>query len=291
MIDAYLEGEDWDEPPPAMAFEASYRDIIAAIPLLVGLLSHPTGAEGAEALRILSAAAVDLYIRAPALVNVALNYKICAEHDLPFHPTVYYELAEARRYRMDHSLARIEGANRIYRASIDLARAALRLEPDIEARCIAFRSTLPHDILDFVYTGGADRYSWRASEPAKLRGLAAKVRAAELGAPVLVAAAHGAIMPSLLLAEYLGLALYFVRFSMFKRNDEAPILSMADEVWLSSWAEQGALLFDEDVAKGTTLELFARSLAPLFKRSVTACSIRHGGSSFTPDFVAHQWWD
>jgi hypothetical protein len=78
---------------------------------------------------------------------------------------------------------------------------------------------------------------------------------------------------------------------MFKRKDEAPILSVSDEVHLSSWSDKSVLLFDEDVAKGTTLELFTRRLAPLFAEVRSACSIHHAGSSFAPDFVARYWWE
>ena len=212
------------------------------------------------------------------------------EHGLPLHPTVYYELAEARRYKIDHSMAHLDQANRLYLASIELARAAYRLDPEYPFRAIAFNASLPDEIPRFIYTGGIDKYSWRGAEPAKLRALADKVRAS-YDPQIIVAAAHGAIMPALLLAEYLGLPLYFIRFSMFKRKDEAPILSVSDEVHLSSWRERRALLYDEDVAKGTTLELFSERLSPLFAEAKSACTIRHAGSSFAPDFVAKYWWD
>jgi hypothetical protein len=285
MIDEFLEGEDWDEPPEAMALEAPYGDIIDdAIRLVPALRSRGLAGPGLEA------AALRLYVRAPAIVNVALNYKICVEHGLPLHPTVYYELAEARRYKIDHSMAELDRADRLYVASIELARAAYRLDAGFEEAAAAFKSGLPEEIHRFVYTGGRDKYSWRGAEPAKLRVLARKVRES-FSPSLLVAAAHGAIMPALLLAEYLGTPLYFIRFSMFKRKDEAPIISVSDEVRLSSWREKSALLFDEDVAKGTTLEIFTRRLAPLFAEARSACSIRHAGSSFAPDFVARYWWD
>jgi hypothetical protein len=286
VIDDYLEGEDWDEAPEEMALEASYGGLLDDTARLVADLQAGTALSAIERAK----AAQSLYIRVPALVNVALNYKICVEHGLPLHPTVYYELAEARRYKMNHSMAQLDRAFRLYLASIELARAAYRLEPDFPAKAAAFKSGLPEEMHRFIYTGGRDKYSWRGSEPAKLRALAGKIR--EAYAPTLiVAAAHGAIMPALLLAEYLGIALYFIRFSMFKRKDEAPILSVSDEVHLSSWRDKRVLLFDEDVAKGTTLELFAARLGPLFAEAKSACSIRHAGSAFAPDFVARYWWD
>jgi hypothetical protein len=291
MIDEYLSGENWDEPPEEMALESTYAAILADTRTLVAeLRSGISTAKDSAAESTLCAKARRLYLRVPALVNVALNYKICAEHGLPLHPTVYYELAEAKRYDIVHSLAKIELANRLYRSSIELGRSAYRLDPDFETQVEAFSISLPEEIGAFVYTGGIDTYSWRASEPDKLRALADKVRATYTP-DLLVAAAHGAIMPSLLLAEYLGLPLYFIRFSMFKRKDESPIVSLSDEVWLSSWGKKAALLFDEDVAKGTTLELFTRRLSPLFTKAKSACSIRHAGSTFAPDFVARYWWD
>jgi hypothetical protein len=286
VIDEYLEGEDWEDCPAEMGLEASYAEILEESAALVGELQAGT----ALSARARGEAALRLYVRVPALVNVALNYKICVEHGLPLHPTVYYELAEARRYKMDHSMAQLDRAFRLYLASIELARAAYRLEPGFRERAAAFRSALPEELPRFVYTGGMDKYSWRGSEPAKLRALARKVR--EAYAPTLiVAAAHGAIMPALLLSEYLGTALYFIRFSMFKRKDESPILSVSDEVHLSSWRDKRALLYDEDVAKGTTLELFTARLAPLFAEAKSACSIRHAGSIFAPDYVARYWSD
>jgi hypothetical protein len=287
VVDDFLEGEDWDEPPEEMALEAAYGDILDDTISLVAELCAGASREAGAGLR---AAALRLYVRVPALVNVALNYKICVEHGLPLHPTVYYELAEARRYKMDFPIAQLDRANRLYLASIELARAAYRLEPDYADRAALFKSSLPEEIPRFIYTGGRDKYSWRGAEPAKLRALATKVSA--VYAPsLIVAAAHGAIMPALLLAEYLDTSLYFIRFSMFKRKDEAPILSVSDEIRLSSWRGKSVLLFDEDVAKGTTLELFTRILSPLFAEAKSACSIRHAGSSFAPDFVARYWWD
>jgi adenine/guanine phosphoribosyltransferase-like PRPP-binding protein len=286
MIDEYLGGENWDEPPAEMALEMPYGDILDET---VGLVSEIlAGTEQAAAAR--AAAALRLYVRVPALVNVALNYKICTEHGLPLHPTIYYELAEARRYKMDHSMAQLDRANRLHLSSIELARAAYRLDEDYPERAAEFKSSLPEEIPRFIYTGGIDKYSWRGAEPAKLHALAAKIRSSYTPT-LIVAAAHGAIMPALLLAEYLSLPLYFIRFSMFKRKDEAPILSVSDEVWLSSWRDKSVLLFDEDVAKGTTLDLFTRRLEPLFAEVKSACSIRHAGSSFAPDFVARYWWD
>ena len=287
VIDAYLAGEDWDEAPEEMAVEAEFGDILdESVRLLRELAADDSG--GAPSAGKKAKAALRLFLRVPALVNVALNYKICAEHGLPLHPTVYYELAEARRYDMRHSMAKLDQANRLYLASIELARSAFRLDPGYPERAEAFKASLPEEIPRFVYTGIEDKYSWRGARPATLESLGRKVRG-DYEPALLVAAAHGAIMPALLLAEFMSLPLYFIRFSMFKRKDEAPILSVSDEVWLSSWKEKRVLLFDEDVAGGTTLELFTRRLGPLFAEARSACSIRHAGARFSPDYVGRYW--
>ncbi len=295
MIDRYLKAENWDEAHEAMDFEAPYGAIIEELAQLVAELresdanlSCPAAGQGLYERRAGTARAI--LVRAPALINVALNYKICAEHGLPFHPTVYYELAEARRYRLSHPISLIEDANRLFRQSIALARAAYRLDTSFETQAVAFRARLPGELEHFIYTGCRDKYTWRASEPAKVHTLARMAR--EGFAPqLIVAAAHGSIMPGLLLAEALEVELYFVRFSMFKRNDECPILSLSDEAWLAERRTKRALLFDEDVAKGTTLNLFSNRLAPLFESSRTACVIRHAGAGIRPDFSARTWWD
>jgi hypothetical protein len=286
VIDRFLAGEDWEEPPAAMAFEAPYGAILDEVGSLVSILRQPDAADTPAS----GAAAARLYVRVPALVNVLLNYKICVEHDLPLHPTVYYELAEAKRYRIERPIAELEQANRLYRESIELARAAYCLEACWAEKAAAFRSRLPPEILSFVYTGGLDKYTWRASEPERIAALAAAVRKG-FSPQVLVAAAHGSIIPGLLLAEYLGIPLYFVRFSMFKRHDETPIISLADEAWLAAWRHGAALLFDEDVAKGTTLEIFSRTLKGMFADSRSACVIRHAGATIKPDFSSRVWWD
>lgn len=285
MIDAHLV-TGWDEPSPAMVFEETFADVLGAVARHAALLSSPGAIDDPGRI----AAALGLYVRAPALVNVTLNHKICVEHGLPLHPTVYYELVEARRYRLRRNPAELEAANALYRASIGLARAAFRLDPSFPSRLAAFRESMPPGLADFVYSGGGDRYTWMGAEPALLRALADKVLRDRRPA-LLVGAAHGAIMPALLLAEYLDCPLYFVRLSMFKRRDEEPVVSLADEAWLSTWRAGPVLLFDEDVAGGTTLARFSARLGPLFAEWKSAAVLRHGSAAFRPDYVARSWWD
>lgn len=235
-------------------------------------------------------AAIQLYCMAPGIVNVMLNYKICVEHALPLHPTVYYELKEARKYRINHEIAEIEKANRLYRRSIHIARDVMMGADGIEETLELFRQSIPRELLNFVYSGIRDKYTWRGSDPDLLGKLAQKVQAS-YKPDILIAAAHGSIMPALLLAELLDIPLYFIRLSMFKRHDEEPILALSDEAWLFSYRDSRALLYDEDVAGGRTLSLFEERLKGLFAETRTACSIRHAGARIKPDFAARIWWD
>lgn len=283
MIVPYLRALAWDEPPDAMEFNLPYAALLESVAELADLIrAHPDDDMADSAAR--------LYARVPGIVNVMLNHKICVEHGLPLHPTVYYELKEARRYRIDHDLGEIDKANRLFLASIDLARAALRLDPDIRARTDAFIGLLPAPVRGFVFTGIRDKYTWRGSDPALLERLVATLKR-EWEPDLVIAAAHGSIGAGLLLAELLEKPLYFIRFSMFKRNDEEPIVGFSDDAWLYSYRTGRVLLYDEDVAGGRTLTLFTEKLAPLFSETRTACSIRHAGSSIKPDFSARVWWD
>lgn len=290
MIDSFLGAEDWDEASPDMDIEEGYGSILAVladlVPRLAAARPEAKGQEHGE----LAAMARRVLVRAPALVNVLLNYKICAEHGLPFHPTVYYELSEAKRYRMPHPIETIEAANRLFRDSIDLARAAYRLDADFADKAGSLKEVLPAELSDFIYTGARDKYTWRGCNPVLIRRLASGIL--RKGKPeLLVAAAHGSIMPGLLLAEVLETSLYFVRFSMFKRQDETPIVSIADEAWLASHSAGRVILFDEDVAGGRTLTMFGERLRAIFPEAETACVIRHAGASIKPDYIGRTWYD
>ena len=95
----------------------------------------------------------------------------------------------------------------------------------------------------------------------------------------------------LILANMLNAPLYFIRFSMFKRNDTAPIIAPSDLAFLEPFRAGPALLFDEDVAKGTTLTKFSATLQPFFQESYTASVLRHALSPCKPDFVGRSWHD
>ncbi len=288
MLSKILEAADWSSPPEDMEFQCSYQDLMESIAKDSASLREAWAIQGAYSSSDIKKA-IRLYIRTPGIVNVMLNYKICVEHGLPLHPSVYYELKEARKYKIDHGLPAVENANRLYRESILLARKALDMGGEFPAHGAEFLRKLPRELKNFIYTGIRDTYTWRGSEPTLLLRLAEMLRR-EYGPELILAAAHGAIMPALLLAEFLDTPLYFIRFSMFKRHDEEPIISFSDKAWLSDFSSKRVILYDEDVAGGRTLELFSRRISPLFGQTKTACSIRHAGSSIRPDYTGLTWW-
>lgn len=280
MIQDLLAAADWTAAPVEMEFTLPYGELILEVKRLVeSMLSYPAPGD-----------AVSLYTKAPGLVNVALNYKICVEHDLPLHPTVYYELKEAKKYRVDHELEEVVRANSLFLESIRLAGMALALAPGFSKAAEDFLARLPPELPRFVYTGIRDTYTWRGSDPVLLERLALAARSG-FDPELIVAAAHGSIMPGLLLAQILQKPLYFIRLSMFKRNDEEPIVTLSDEAWLYEYRGARVLLYDEDVAGGRTLTLFENRLKPLFAQTRTACSIRHAGAAIRPDYCAKVFWE
>jgi hypothetical protein len=290
MIDKLLFAS-WDEAPPEMGFELRFGDILDAVDRNAGILRQALRdnigktPENPEIWHC----ALRYYCIVPSIINIALNYKICLEHGLPLHPTVYFEVDPASEQNPGYERRSREYAHTLYLEAIALARAAIRLDPALSIYLARFAGRLPPGLSDFLYSGSRDKYTWRASEPEKIHALAQRIKA-KGPVQVLVGAAHGSIMPGLLLAEYVACRLYYVRFSMFKRHDLEPILAVSDRAYLSSFRGR-VVLFDEDVAQGTTLSVFSQSLRLLAPQAETAAIIRHAASSIKPDFVGNTWWD
>ncbi len=284
---------DWEDPPEAMAFEASYEEVLAELRVLL-----PRVIEGRDAALASPASmpppywddSLRLYLLAPALVNVALNYKICVEQGLPLHPTYYFEVSERSRFQAHYPPVVLRHANAIFQGSIRAARAVYALRDSAVAELEDFERDLPEILEGFVYMSTKDRYTWRASNPRWIRALADHVLASFQPALV-VGAAHGSIMSGLVFANLVDAPLYFVRFSMFKRNDQDPILAPSDLAHLEGFRAGPALLFDEDVAKGTTLTRFEQVMRPLFDVAHTGSVLRHTLSPCRPEFVGHAWND
>jgi hypothetical protein len=284
---------DWETPPEAMTFEEPLGLLLERMQaILPGVLAGEAAAVAApaEADAEYWDRCLELYLLTPALVNVALNYKICVEQGLPLHPTHYFEVSERTRFKKHYPPAQVDGANHLFMDAIRTARAVYALDPGSPQALEAFRRELPPRLPSFIYASRQDKYTWRASDPGKIRSLAAQVSKA-MRPVIIVGAAHGSIMSGLVFANILQVPLYFIRFSMFKRNDSAPIIAPSDLAVLSAYQAGPALLFDEDVAKGTTLTLFEQTLRPLFLESRTGSVLRHALSPCWPDFIGHAWND
>ena len=284
---------NWEDPPEAMAFEAPYREILnrtqatltRVLPGIEAALKAPAEAPSAFWKDCLA-----LYLLAPALVNVALNYKVCVEQGLPLHPTYYFAVSEKNRFQATYPPDVTAEAQRFFLESIATARAIFALRTEALPCLENFAASLPEGVSDFIYTSTQDKYTWRASEPRKIleltEGIQKKVRPR-----LILGAAHGSIMSGLLTANLLEAPLYFIRFSMFKRNDTAPVISPSDLAFLAAYREGPVILFDEDVAKGTTLTKFTDFLRPFFRESYSAGVLRHAYADHRPDFTGHVWYE
>ncbi|HAP44428.1 MAG: hypothetical protein A2087_09635 [Spirochaetes bacterium GWD1_61_31] len=286
MIDRLLYA-DWDEAPAAMDFELPYGLAIERCRSLVALLAKKEAPGDAASWD----KAVELYVHAPAIVNVALNYLICVELGLPLHPTEYIDLNTAPRKAARYPASLRASVERLVIDAIGLARSAYRLDAGFGAAADRFLLKLPAGLEKFVYTSTADKYTWRGAEPSKVKALADSVLAR--GQPSLaLGAAHGAIMAGLMLAEYLDCPLWFVRFSLFKRRDSGPVITECDIKIITDASNRGEILvFDEDSASGTTLTILAAELRKYAPKLRTGAVIRHITTSFQPDHVGKTWWD
>jgi len=153
------------------------------------------------------------------------------------------------------------------------------------------RDRLPEILSGFLYTNTADHYTWRASNPRAVSMLAEAVRKKTGGVDLVLGAAHGSIRPAILLSCLLDCELYFLRYSMFKRDDARPIVSQDDLEFLAPYRERPVLLFDEDVAKGKTLRSFSAVLGEHLTRTYTGAALRFFLAPYTPDFVGDVFYD
>jgi hypothetical protein len=287
MIDEFLFC-DWDEAPPAMDFEMPYGELLGRCAGVVDSLAagHRDRDDPAS-----WQSALELYVMAPAIINVVLNYSVCIQFGLPLHPTEYFEVDQQGTDIGCYGEGMELEAFDLLERAIALSRAAYRLDPGFSDMAARLETDVPRMLRGFLYTSRRDKYTWRAAEPAKVRALATSVLA--IRRPRLaIGAAHGSIMAGLLLAEILACDLWFLRFSMFKRHDKAPVVSPRDEARIHSYGDgTDILVFDEDSASGTTLGLLAariRSISPLAR---TGAVIRHQGSTFRSDHVGRIWSD
>jgi len=292
MIDDFLFC-DWDEPPDAMEFQLPYIDAIHACADHVDALvaSKPSSGNAGVNDSAVWTRAMELYVTVPAIVNVALNYSVCVQFGLPLHPTVYFEVDPAAPHTISYGPGTEAAAFDLLARAIRLARAAYRLDPGFRSMAQDFLRTLPPGLGDFVYTSIRDKYTWRAAEPAKVHALARSI-ARRGPSRLIVGAAHGSIIAGLFLAELLSCDLWFLRFSMFKRNDREPVVSRLDEAYIRSFGDgPHVIVFDEDSASGTTLSILVERVKRIAPNARAAVVIRHLSSTFHPDHVGKTWWD
>ncbi len=288
---------EWEEAPSEMAFEASWGEILAECAELAVLLGEglPSALSSpASMTESYWSAARRLFVRLPSIINVPLNWKICVELGLPLHPTQYFEVDGPALGSIRYPPALVEEAPLLLERAVEAARALMRLDGQAAELTRGLRFSADPAMPGYVFTSKPDKYTWRGSEPSKILTLAGRIEASGFGAGkrgLVVGAAHGSLVAGLVLAETLGWDLSYVRFSMFKRADKVPVLTPSDIASFRRRQGIPALLFDEDVAKGTTLRIFTETLAPYFSDCRSAAVIRHGLAGFRPDFAGIEWFD
>ncbi|MBU0461400.1 MAG: phosphoribosyltransferase [Nanoarchaeota archaeon] len=291
MIEKYLYA-NWEEPHYELEFEQPFGEIMQNVRAsLESVLERLSDGEPTKDEWRFYADILNIYIKTQAFTRLILNYKIAVEFGLPLHPTTYFEFdkepKDAEKYPADMRSQAIA----LFLDSIDVSRRIYALSPEALDRLDELRRTTPDMLKDFVYTNRRDKYTWMASDPKHVKSLADQVKekAGDIG--VIIGAAHGCIRPGILLANMLGSDLYFLRFSLFKRHDQEPVISEHDKEFFARHRDRKAVLFDEDIAKGETMQTFERTVKPFFRESHTASVIRHHLAPFRPDFVGYTFID
>ncbi len=291
MIEKYLYA-NWEEPPEEIGFIRRFDNLISELrkSLDLVLLELEEKNEGAadyppsfyEDIK-------KIYLLAPALPNVILNYKICIDFGLPIDPVRYVDFNRKDKNPNRHTQWEKEQAGQLFKDALSTAKLAYALSPNCSNALSRFCTNLPEIIKESEFTNKKDKYTWQASNPHYVKTLAERIKKS-IGQPgLIIGAAHGSICPGILLSNFLDCELYFIRYSLFKRNDTQPIISEQDRVFLFQYEK--VILFDEDVAKGKTLKEFTAQLSPLFKKAYSASVIRHYLSPFCPDFVGEVFYD
>lgn len=284
---------DWDEAPAFLNFSVNFLEALEkTAELSTNVLSRVDSALRGD----LSTNhefyqnCLLLFAYVPAIVNVTLNYKICVEQGLPLHPTYYFEVKESERFQATYSETMKRKANELFLEGIRVSRLLYELSPRCTSELRSYMATLPDILTSFIYTSTQDKYTWRGSEPEKIHALEKRILN-DARPDLIIGAAHGSIVSALVLSCFLQCPLYFVRFSLFKRNDEVPVISPFDRLYIEKYAEKKVLLFDEDVSGGRTMTLFSKALRELVPKAKTASVIRHGLASFKCDYAGKEWFD
>ncbi len=289
MIENYLYA-NWDEPPEEMGFVKKFRDLIAELRQSLEDVIAQTGDGSIVKSPRFYEQIKQIYLLAPALPNVALNYKICMEFGLPVDSVRYVDFNNEEKNPEKYSLNEKGQAGQLFKEAIYTARLAYSLSSNSISALSRFGSHLPEILREAEFTNRKDVSTWMASNPEHIKALAETIRQSIDRPDLIIGAAQGSICPGLLLSNLLGCDLYFIRFSFFKREDTQPIISEQDKNFFSHYHER-VILFDEDMATGQTLRKFTGALSPLFRQSYSAAVLRFYLASFQPEFTGKTLYD
>jgi len=291
MMERYIY-KDWEQPPEEMDFEMRYADLILdLIDTMEILLPQVPVHDGEKKDREFYEDMLRLYLRAPAVPSLMLNYKICIEFGLPLYPDTYvpFNTSAINSRKYDDTMK--DHVQQQYLDSIRIARQLYALEVSCVNELENFYSQLPQILKDSWYINKKDKYTWMASRPADIRVLADSIEN-ELGkVDLILGAAHGSIRSGLVLANMLDTDLYFIRFSLFKRKDANPIISKQDIEVFTHYKDKKVVLFDEDMAKGKTMKEFRHEMSSFFENFSTATVTRHYLTPEKTDFVGDLRFD
>lgn len=229
-----------------------------------------------------------IYFKTPFLVTSSLNYKITVENDLRMHPSKYVDFNKKCK---NYSEKQKEKAHNLFVKSIEVSKEIFynKKTPRTLRVLDDFLEKTPQKLRDFVYTSEIDIYTYLASHPHRIKKLADKI-GKKTKNPYLISTAHGAILPGIALSNLLNCDVYFLRFSNYKRKDNAPIISSRDtkEITKKLNKNKEIILFDEDLASGRTMNKFEKQAEQVFEKDVLTASVLLANTSkHKPDFFTH----
>ncbi len=230
--------------------------------------------------------AQQLFLETGAISNILLNYKICIENGLIINPINYigYE-----NKRLNEELNYIDDSIQfLFEKSCNLVKDIYNLEDNVLSDLKEFRETIPKELNEFIYTSKSDKFTWMGLNPKNIESLSNQLKSEQID--LVIGSAHGAIIPATSLSNKLESNLYFVRYSRFKRDDPAPIISKQDIDFFNMYKDKTVLVLDEDCASGNTLKNLSTELRKYLPNLITASVIRLQGSRFIPDYVGLEYW-
>lgn len=292
MIEKYLFA-NWDEPPEEMGFVRRFDHLISELRRSLDLvLMELEGKNESTATYTTSfyENIKKIYLLAPALPKMVLDYKICIDFGLPVDLVHYVDFNRGDKNPNRYTFQEKRRAAQFFKEALSAAKSAYSLSPNSPEVLSRFCTSLPKTLREAEFANRKDVSTWMASNPEHIKSLAEEIGKGVNRPDLIVGVANGSICPGLLLSNLLGCDLYFVRFSFFKREDIRPIVSEQDKRFFSEYPGK-VVLFDEDIATGQTLRKFTNALSPLFQQSSSAAVLRFYLASFQPDFVGKTLYD